>query len=64
MHKTNTASSEYRPSESTDYEPSESTEIIASKTEQEISAEVDIEDSLYGKDRPRRIKIRRKIVYD
>lgn len=47
-----------------EFEPDESTEIIVPKNIEEAIAEVDIEDSLYGKNKPRRIEIRREIVHD
>jgi len=47
-----------------EYEKSESTETIAPTTTEATIAEMDIEDFRYGKDKPRRIEIRRKIVHD
>lgn len=47
-----------------DYESGESTEILVPKSAKEAIAEVDIEESLYGKNKPRRVKIRREIIHD
>lgn len=56
MRETNTAS--------LDYETKESTEVPHLKSTTDTTAKMDIEDSLYGKDKPRRVKIERKIVSD
>jgi hypothetical protein len=49
---------------SIDYESDVSTNTVVLTGTKEITAEVDVEASLYGKNKPRRIKIRRKIVHD
>jgi hypothetical protein len=47
-----------------EYESGESTAIIVPKGTKEAIAEGDIEESLYGKNKPRRVKIDRKIAND
>lgn len=47
-----------------EYESSESTEILVPNGGKEAIAEVDIEEALYGKNKPRRVKIRREIIHD
>lgn len=47
-----------------EYESGESTEVVIPKSAGEAIAEGVIEDSLYGKNKPRRVKIRREIVHD
>ena len=47
-----------------DYESAESTTIVVPKSTKESIAEGVIEETLYGKNKPRRITIDRKIVHD
>ncbi len=47
-----------------EYGSGESTEIVVPKSAKEAIAEGAIEDALYGKNKPRRVKIRREIVHD
>jgi hypothetical protein len=47
-----------------EYESEESTAIVVPKGAKEAIAEGDIEESLYGKNKPRRVEIRREIIHD
>lgn len=47
-----------------DYESAESTAIVVSECTKEAIAEGVIEETLYGKNKPRRVTIDREIVHD
>jgi len=47
-----------------EYESAESTEVASPISTREVIAEANIEESLYGKNKPRRVTIDRKIAYD